>query len=283
MPIVQSLGVNMKLAIGISTMNDGIQGLAQNLKGLEDLVSVIICHQITNKKKYTYDDFLGEKFITICQKTESGISRSRNTLVSMADSLNIDYLIISDDDVKYNIDNLAKFIDYLKQKTNKIAHYQFKSEDENGNDRKSYPSTSYKLSWIDVFKVSSIEMCLNLSLLSKNGLAFDERFGLGAIYPVGEEAVILADIHRNEQDIYFFPIAITIHPIESTGSLLFTNDLMVESRGAMFRRCYGKLKGYSLTMAFWIKKFLLRSKGKKEISSIKALYHLTRGFFNTNL
>ncbi|WP_187496839.1 glycosyltransferase [Erwinia aphidicola] len=272
----------MKLAIGISTMNDGIQGLAQNLKGLEDLVSVIICHQVTNEKQYIYDDILGEKFVTICQKRERGLSRSRNTLINVAESLSIDYLIISDDDVKYSIDNLAKFIDYLDLQADIPVHYQFKSKDENGNDRKKYPSTSYKLSWIDIFKVSSIEMCLNLSLISKKNLAFDEHFGLGAIYPVGEEAVILADIYRNEQDIYFFPIALTIHPIESTGSLLFTNGLMVESRGAMFRRCFGKLKGYSLTMAFWIKKFLLRRKGRKEISSIKALYLLMRGFLNGN-
>lgn len=268
----------MKLAIGISTMNDGIQKLKSNLKGLDGLVDVIICHQITNGKEYNYDGFLDSGSITILTKLEKGLSRSRNSLLEGAYYLNIDYLLISDDDVEYNVENLKEFKGMLSERIGEHGHYQIKSSDELGMDRKQYRSHAFELSFLNIFKVSSIEMCLNTRLLREKNICFDEDFGLGSKYPVGEEAVLLSDIINNGQKIFFVPSSITIHPVESTGSLLFIEKRMVSSRGAMFRRCCGPVKGVVFILMFWVKKFLLRKKYKKDISVLESLKLLWRGY-----
>lgn len=268
----------MRLAIGISTMNDGISLVEKNLESLDGVVDVIICHQITNDKKYNYDGIFNRSCITVVSKYEKGLSRSRNVLLDTAYDKKYDYLIISDDDVKYKIENLEKLIIFLSKDENKKNHYQFKSEDEFFNDRKSYRNTSHKLNLLDIFKVSSIEMCLNVELIKKYNIKFDEKFGLGGVYPVAEEAVLLSDIFRNKQSVIFIPISITIHPIESTGNKLFINKSMIEARGAMFRRCAGSAKGILLMLLFWIKKFVLRKKQSNEISTVYSLKLLFEGY-----
>lgn len=267
----------MKLVIGISTMNEGIFSLLSNVSDLKKRYDIIICHQITNGNVYTYPEGLGEN-IKIIPKLEKGLSKSRNVLLNAAIEGNADYIIISDEDVEYEVDNLSVFVEDLISNVNINSHYQFKSITPDGRDRKKYPIDRYELGLLDIFKVSSIEMCLNIDLLVKDRIMFDENFGLGADYPVGEEAVLLADVVKRKQKITFIPIAITIHPIESTGLQLFTQPLMVISRGAMFRRCFGLALGALTMTMFWLKKFALRRNNAGDISSVKAIKLLIKGF-----
>ena len=45
-----------------------------------------------------------------------------------------------------------------------------------------------------ILRISSIEFFINLDKVNKGNLRFDERFGLGAKYPSGEENILLADL-----------------------------------------------------------------------------------------
>jgi len=267
----------MKLVIGISTMNDGVFSLLSKVSILKENFDIIVCHQITNENVYTYPEEMGGN-IKVIPKFEKGLSKSRNVLLYAAIEESADYIIISDEDVKYEIDNLLVFKETLISSAAMNSHYQFKSITSDGKDRKRYSINKYELGFLDIFKVSSIEMCLNIALLKKDGILFDENFGLGAYYPVGEEAVLLADIVKRKQKITFIPIAITIHPIESTGLQLFTQPLMVISRGAMFKRCFGLYLGSVMMAMFWLKKFALRKRNAGDISSVNAIKLLIKGF-----
>lgn len=267
----------MKFVIGISTMNDGIHALYERVSEIKDSFTVVICHQITNDTHYDYKNYTHPN-IKVYPKKEKGLSKSRNVLLQGAREVKADFIIISDDDVEYNLNNIMLFKEFIEYKQDSPAHYQFKSSDLAGKDRKKYPAKVYELGILDIFKVSSIEMCLNISLLDFKNIKFDEKFGLGARYPVGEEAVLLAEIKKNKQKILFVPIAITVHPIESTGVLLFTQPLMVVSRGAMFKKCFGALTGFLMLLLFWFKKFMFKKGKRGQISGPQALSLLIKGF-----
>ncbi|MDF2784521.1 MAG: hypothetical protein K0S95_1056 [Pantoea eucrina] len=266
----------MKLAIGISTMNEGILNLAARIKAIQKDHKIIVCHQVTDGNSYDYSDFFESNTVVIV-KNEKGLSKSRNALLTQAGIERADYLIISDDDVEYSIQGIRELMSHINSTKNVKEHYQFKSICENGLDRKKYYNYQKDLKLLDIFKVSSIEMCLNVPLLKSENILFDEGFGLGAKYPVGEEAILMADIVNKRQRIVFLPIAITMHPLESTGNQLFSKPLMIESRGAMFKRCFGFSKGSFFAMLFWLKKFLLRRKNNSDISSYQAFALILKG------
>lgn len=269
----------MITAVGISTMNEGIFSALKNVENKPHDVPVIIVHQIINFQSENFIDIknLKSKNITIITDTLKGLSRSRNLLLKEAKKMSYDYLILSDDDVSYEWKKLSLIEEYIKEFPN--AHFQFMSLTEtNGDNRKQYPSRVKELSKKDLFKVSSIEMCLNINRTFSGNVRFDERFGLGADYPVGEEAVFLTDLNKKGDKVIFIPVPFTCHPIESTGIKLYTEKKMILSRGALIRRCYGSVLGIPVLFIFWAKKFILKQALPGMISNMDALVELWRGF-----
>jgi len=68
---------------------------------------------------------------------------------------------------------------------------------------------------------------------------FDHRFGLGSVYPTGEEIIFLVDAFRAGLDIRYAPIPIVEHPLESSGSNLAHNFKLIHAKGALFARVTG--------------------------------------------
>lgn len=276
MHTVQCSGDKMKIAIGISTMNEGVFRALTNSKEASRVCDIIICQQVTDKAAAFSMDNHDLSSVNVITKFETGLSRSRNTLLQAAIDQGYDFLIISDDDVKYSPEGLRELIDNLS--AYRHQHLQFQSTNEHGKLRKKYKNQSFTLSSLDVLKVSSIEMCLNLGLLKQQNICFDESFGLGAVWPVGEEAVVLADMQNSGQEIVFLPIAVTNHPDESTGEKLYYDALMLKSRGVLFRRCYGAAKGLMVTLLFWMRKFVIRPSDKNKFGKLTSLKLLIKGY-----
>ncbi|WNN42967.1 hypothetical protein [Winslowiella toletana] len=266
----------MKIAIGISTMNEGVFRALDNSTDVSRVCDIIICQQVTDSSAIFILDNYDLSSVNLITKFEKGLSRSRNTLLRAAIDNGYDFLIISDDDVKYSQEGLRELKENLATYRNR--HLQFKSTNEHDIPRKKYKNHKFTLSSLDILKVSSIEMCLNLNLLKKKNIQFDESFGLGAAWPVGEEAVVLADIQNSGQEIVFLPISVTNHPDESTGEKLFYDALMLESRGVLFRRCYGATKGLVVTLLFWMRKFVIKPSGKNKFGQLTSLKLLIKGY-----
>lgn len=276
MHIVQCFGDKMKVAIGISTMNDGVYSALSNSKDISRECDIIICQQVSDASAVFPMESYDLSSINVIVKYEKGLSRSRNTLLQAAMDQGYDFLIISDDDVKYIPEGLSNLIDHLS--THRHQHLQFQSTNEHDELRKKYKKKSFTLSSLDILKVSSIEMCLNIGLLKKQNIRFDESFGLGAGWPVGEEAVMLSDIQNSGQEIVFLPISVTNHPDESTGEKLFFDALMLKSRGVLFRRCYGAAKGLIITLLFWMRKFVLKPSKRNAFRKLTSLKLLIKGY-----
>lgn len=269
----------MKIAIGISTLNDGIYHIQEKINSLPENILVVISHQITNEKYYS-DRIISHPNVIIKISFEKGLSKSRNILLEEAMKLQADYLLISDDDVFYLNEGLLELSGFLEQQ-NGNSHYQIQSCTNNGTLRKKYPTSVKKIKKLDGFGVSSIEMCLNIKLIERNGIRFDERFGLGAIYQAGEEPIFINDLLKSNEKILFVPITVTVHPIESSGNKIYTCPKSLADRGAIFIRCGGRALGLAYLLAFWVRKFIFSNDIiVNKIARYSALRILLKGYFS---
>lgn len=158
--------------------------------------SILIINQ-TEKDKILVSDYPN---IRVINSFEKGLSKSRNLAL---DNTIGKIIIIADDDVVYQNDFVSKILTAF----NKFQHatvINFCAINQNGTFLKKYPTYSKKqLNTFDVFNVGSIEMTINKERLDSIGIRFDENFGLGASFEMGEEAIFLFDLENKKQQISF--------------------------------------------------------------------------------
>lgn len=146
--------------------------------------------------------------VRVINSFEKGLSRSRNLALKNAIGK---IVLIADDDVEYKKDFDAGIVQAHNQYNNK-AVISFCIQKPNGLMFKKYLSNpKMDLSLIELFNVLSIEISLNKSIIDELGIVFDENFGLGSKFHMGEEAVFLSDIKYKNQQIGFVPEVIATH------------------------------------------------------------------------
>lgn len=198
-----------------------------------------------------------------------GLSKSRNFALSVATG---EYCLVADDDVTF-IDNVEQYIIDAFEKTGAdILTFQIKTP--GGNYFKNYSSKPFKHTKMSLMRVSSIEIVFNRDSISRSGLLFDERFGLGALFPTGEETIFLCDALDKGMSICYIPMPIVIHPAESSGGNFHQNTRLIESKGAMFYRIYGAY-AYIIAILFSLKKYHLSG-----FSFIKFYFSMLAGISN---
>ena len=184
--------------------------------------SILIVNQ-TEENKLLVSDFPS---IRVINSFEKGLSKSRN--LALKNTIG-KIVLIADDDVIYMNDFDTKIIQAYNQYDNK-AVISFCIEKPNGLLFKKYsPNAKKNLSLMELFNVLSIEISLNKLILDKLGITFDENFGLGSEFQMGEEAVFLSDIKNKNQQIAFVPSIIVIHSeISSTEKIDFSKRYYVQ-------------------------------------------------------
>jgi len=224
----------MTIDILIATLNDGIENISDIILEPQDGLTYKISHQITNKQDYTqiYKQYDNRLDIKIVFEHTKGLSKNRNHLLNISDA---HIGVIMDDDVKL-VSNIYEIISSAF-----IAHPQadiitFQTSDIH-NKRKKYLSIPYKHTRKTIASVSSIEIAFVVDKIKQHQLYFDERFGLGAIYPMGEEFIWLNDAYNQKLYIEYEPKIISYHDTESSGMSLQRNVL--EARGAVYFRIFG--------------------------------------------
>lgn len=213
------------------------------------------------------------KKIELYYYNESGLSRSRNRAL---DFLTAEIGLIADDDVSY----LESSFDIISRAFIENPEYDiitFQIIDSKGIPFKYYSSKKKKLNILSVLKVSSIEIAFRTKSIQETGLKFDERFGLGTNLKSCEENIFLTDCIKKGMKILYIPKPIVMHPLESSGSAY--NDVSVlAAKGAMFRRVYGLLFGFSLSILFIFRKLHFLKEINRRL--IKSLGIYWGGFFD---
>ncbi|WP_216700629.1 glycosyltransferase family 2 protein [Priestia filamentosa] len=190
-----------------------------------------------------YSSLLNIKLLKMGRK---GLSYARNEALKHASG---DFLTFSDDDCWYP-DNILKDVQSHVHKS-QICTFQIYDFDGKQHYKK-YPTSSFlrHTSLFKVFKVSSIEIFINLRNVSKEDINFDESFGLGARYPGGEEINLLIDLIRGGYRIDYIPLPVVYH--KKNGHRI--NDKVLEVKGAFLARNFNLLSCVFLGAGFYFKK-----------------------------
>jgi GT2 family glycosyltransferase len=220
--------------------------------------SILIINQ-TQENNLLVSDYSS---VRVINSFEKGLSKSRNLTLNKARGK---IVLIADDDVVYKKDFDTKIVQAHNQYHNK-AVISFCIEKPNGVLFKKYLSRAkMNLSLIDLFNILSIEISINKSIFDPLGVKFDKNFGLGSTFEMGEEAVFLSDIKKQNQQIAFVPSVIATHPeISSTDKFDFGQRYYIQ--GAFLSRV---LK-VDYFMGLAAKLFFDLKQGKLKLNQISA-------------
>ncbi len=199
--------------------------------------SILIVNQSQKKKINT-----SRPNIKIINSSDIGLSKSRNLALKNATGK---LCVIADDDVIFKKDFAEKIIEgfsYFKE----ASCIQFCSEKSEGIPLKKYATQPIKnLSWLELLNVSSIELVMKLEDLRKHRLYFNETFGLGAKFAMGEEQVFLGALKKHGLQVSYFPKILNIHTTPSSIEKVTIKE-RYQVQGAMTHAIFGK------TAIFWV-------------------------------
>lgn len=154
-----------------------------------------------------------------------GSPKNRNRLFSLASA---PVVLISDDDIMYTADGLNAIIDCFDLHP-EIDFASFKID---LHTPKYYPEREFSYTKIPRgFWISGIELALRRKAYTT--IRFDERFGVNAMFPAGEEDIFLLNLIKAKLKGRFFPIEIGSHPTDSTCDKLATDANFLGAKGAV--------------------------------------------------
>jgi hypothetical protein len=231
----------MKYQILISTIDDNF--LKRNYSmGYNHL----IINQLVNKKSSNY---IQDNLFTFKEK---GLSKSRNKAIKYSNAV---ICLISDDDLEYK-DNIDSAITEAFKNNPEADIITFQIEQPNGVPYKKYNKESFFHNKRTLMRVPSVEIAFRRKSIVDKKLLFDENFGLGSIYPTGEETIFLTDALDAGLIIKYVPLPIVIHSREGLSQDFHNNKYLIKSKGALFKRIFGKYS-FIISFLFSLKKYNL--------------------------
>lgn len=212
-------------------------------------VSVLVVNQSLNTiLDSDYDH------IKVINDKSYGLSRSRNLAIQYASK---ELLWILDDDVviaKNAFDNILKVYNL----DDNVAIMIYRIVLENGSFFRNYKNLKVIKSIADLIGLCSIEMVLNKSYIQNYNLKFNENFGLGTDFPVGEEFLYAAQLFKAGAKIKFNDAAIVIHSSNHSAKDVMNPNILA-ARGAIYKILYRNLACFyelKYTFFLWRKGFI---------------------------
>lgn len=147
----------------------------------------------------------------IFRTATKGLSVNRNHALGKATA---PLLLISDDDVDYTEEMLRHVIEaFGKNPDCDVLAFKYESA---GGVKKSYPEESFPLTDPPKgYYVSSIEIAMRREAI-QGKIWFNEWFGIGALFPAGEEDVFLHDCKASGIRGRYIPATIARHDSDTT-------------------------------------------------------------------
>lgn len=214
----------MDLQVLVSTMYQNNRDLAKKMNLQSDAVIINQCHIDSTE---SLD--LGPYSIKWINSRTRGLSISRNMALSYADS---EVCLLADDDLVY-INNYKDIVinQFNKNPSIDIIAFQVEGIEQ---EFKKYSTREKRIGLINSMKVSSVQIGFRINRIRENNIGFNELFGAGAEYSMGEENIFLADCLRHNLKIKYVPIKIAnLHIGESSWFKGFNKKYFVD-KGACF-------------------------------------------------
>ena len=226
-------------------MNNNINKLDSSLKKYNNL---IVINQIPKKLSGSFclSEFDSIKWVDYDQK---GLSKSRNLGLNISDK---EYLYLTDDDVVLN-ENFEEIVTQSISENPDVDVFAFQVT---GIEKKfkDYPSKRMVLNLFQSLKLSSVQLIIKSCFLRKNSIQYDELFGAGSMFKMGEENILLTDIKRKSGKILYIPEEIAkVHIGKSSWFEGYTEKYFFD-RGAIYSRMFGRTLGTLMSFLFVIRK-----------------------------
>ena len=215
------------LEILVSTMNRVdllfLEKMFKNVN-LNDF-HVLVVNQLDLKAKPLVSN---RENVRVINSFKKGLSNSRNLAIENAMG---DLCLFADDDVTY-LDGFKDIIlhGFNKYKEADVVTFQMindkeelfrKYKDQAEHDRKT------------IVLANSVVIAFNRTRLLQSNARFDSLFGLGCVFPTGDEYVFLMNCLSFNLKLYFYPKVILMHPEFSSGQAAGT-DKVLFARAALF-------------------------------------------------
>lgn len=248
----------MNLQVLVSTMNQKDFKLITEMN-IQSNVVVVNQTDIESTEELMINNF-SVKWINT--KTR-GLSISRNIALANADA---DICVIADDDLCYRENYRTRILSAFEKNRNAdIITFRLLGIEK---QKKKYPTTRKKVGYLSSMKISSCEISFRLKSIKTKLMKFDEMFGSGSKYSMGEENIFLVDALRAGLKIIYEPFLLAdIHFGESSWFRGFTEKYFID-RGAIYFRMLPRLSSL-LALQFAIRKYKIYKKEMSFISSIK--------------
>jgi glycosyltransferase involved in cell wall biosynthesis len=216
------------LTIGYSTLAQRASNINFPQKFSDRQLLVVVQNPNQDKFKISNDH------VDLVELNNRGVAKSRNAVLS---NVKGKYLIFGDDDIKFLEPGLRQLIDHFESNP-ECAIIMAQAVDETGTLRKSYPAKSHPLSRFNSAKAATYEMMVRVDAIKDKGIHFDENFGAGVENYLGDEYIFISDALKAGLKGIFLPVAVAVHPKDSSGSGWGTRRDLT-ARAAVFTRVFG--------------------------------------------
>lgn len=227
----------MILNILISTLNNRILGL-KNIITEDENIIYTVSHQVTEVLAGEVEGYVADliqyKNIIYSKIDSKGVALNRNNALKHRVKGSI--CLLCDDDVVYFKNSFKTIIKEFK-KDNTLEFLSFKIKTFSGKDYKNYKAHEFKHTLKSLSIIGIVDVAFREEVIKKYSLQFDERFGPGSRYSIGEDFIFMTDAVKKKANIIYKPIDIVKHEDMGTGMIL--RDDIIFGRGAMFARVFG--------------------------------------------
>lgn len=163
-----------------------------------------------------------------------GVARSRNEAIHQARG---EVVVFGEENAEWLTDGIDEMLAVFADNP-RLAVFVGRAVDEAGVLRKRYPVFREPATVWNSARVGTIELAVRPAMLVKSGVLFDERFGAGTENFLGDEYILIADANRAGLKCDYFPITISQHPRESSGTA-FGSAADARARSRVFDRVFG--------------------------------------------
>lgn len=253
-----------KLSIIVSTINNNISRIHQSIFTQEN---VTIINQIPKKFNNNKQSKIHEKvkWIDFDQK---GLSKSRNLALELCDT---NYVYLCDDDVEL-VNNFHLIISNSINKYPDVDVFAFNVKGKNNFFKKKY-TKEFNINLLNSMKLSSVQLVYKMDFIKRFQIRFDEDFGAGSIYKMGEENIFLTDCIKKGASIRYIPETIALVTLGNSSWFTGFNEKYFFDRGAINFRIMGRIS-ILYSIIFCIRKYNIY---KKEITFSRAITSILKG------
>ncbi len=199
-------------------------------------VAVLVVNQCPERAEDDLPADIDDGRVRMRSFAERGLARSRNRALDLARG---EIVLLADSDCHLIAEAVPAILGAFESHPDcGVVSFQY-AIDAVDRAAKTYPVRGRDLGRFSIVRVSSVEIALRRSAVGP--VRFDERFGPGAVHPMGSENVFLAKLGRRGVRMRFEPLMICVHVGATRGAKLDGRIEMAEAVGPLLAAMYPRL------------------------------------------